>query len=655
MFLHEAMPLHAGEVQVRAAMHAPPDHNPTFVGLSPQLANHLQIAPLISIGTLDAEGRPWAALWGDGSRDLGRAIGEGLIGVRTAVPAKHDPVIEALMGKENVVRPTVGADGRPEPGKMIAGLTIDLETRKRVKLFGRMMAAGLGSKENDDESGNKSQAQSEIQLVVNIEQSLGNCPKYLNSKHIEPALSEPELIQNDELQLSPEARELLSRADLFFVSSVQGNKDMDLNHRGGPAGFLRAVPEIKTNPGAGTVLVWPEYSGNRLYQTLGNFATDPRAGLCVPDFTTGSVLYLTGTVEILRGADAESILPRTNLCVRFTTIAARFVARALPFRGIEGAASPYNPNVRYLTSEKTPLGAKSDTDNSSSLRATLLDQTILTPSISRFRFTLPDAAQVPSDAPGQYVTLDFSEHLDQGYSHMREDDPRSLNDDHIRTFTVSSAGAPTKVTVPSSDNALPPNEFEMTIKRVGTATDFLFRHGHSKDRGRLPPLELAIKGFGGDFRVQPQEAGKPVGFLAAGVGITPLLPVLSQITAKETWLNPENLRLLWTTRAEDLGLIEDTLTRHPSLSKSLTLFVTGLYKAGDVHTPVDESKAASAKAIERITSTGAKVHSRRLSQKDVEEWGSDGARLYLCTAPALRKQVLEWLPGREVIFEDFNF
>ena len=642
---------------MRAAMHAPPNGNPTFTGLSQQLAHHLQVAPLLGVGALDAEDRPWAALWGDGTRDLGRVIGNGLIGVRTAVPAKHDPVVKALLGNETVVRPTIGDNGQPEPGKMIAGLTIDLETRKRVKLFGRMMAGGLESKDNDDETAEKSPAQKEVQLVVNIEQSMGNCPKYLNSKHIEPASSEPELVFDSAKQLSSEARELLSRADQFFVASVQGNQDMDLNYRGGPAGFLRTVPEIKSNTDSGTVLVWPEYSGNRLYQTLGNFAADPRAGLCVPDFTTGSVLYLTGTVEVLVGPDAEALLPRTNLCVRFTTIAARFVAHALPFRGVEGDASPYNPNVRYLTSEKAPPGAST---RPSSMRATLLTQTAITPNISRFRFALADGAKVPPNAPGQYVTLDFSEHLDQGYSHMRDEDPRSLNDDHIRTFTVSSAVAPQGDSALLPANALCPNEFEITVKRVGSATEFLFRHGHNKDHGRLPPLELGVKGFGGEFFVQPHEAGETVGFLAAGVGITPLLPGLTPTTTedagqmKDTRLSPKNLRLLWTTRAEDLGLVEDLLSRHPSFASCLTLFVTALHKAGESESTSNKGNE-EARKIERITSAGAKVHTRRLLQQDLQEWSRDNARLFLCTAPALRKQVQEWLPGRDIAFEDFNF
>lgn len=197
------------------------------------------------------------------------------------------------------------------------------------------MAGVLGTR--DDEVTGQNVSIAEIQLVLKIEQSLGNCPKYLNSKHIEPAASNPVLV-SDSPQLPQKALDLLAKADLFFVSSAQHTTDMDTNHRGGPPGFLR----VESNEESGVVLCWPEYSGNRLYQTLGNFLVNPLAGLSVPDFETGDMLYMTGKTEVLVGKDAASVLPRSNLCVKLTVTAARFVTQALPFRGKPGERSPYS-------------------------------------------------------------------------------------------------------------------------------------------------------------------------------------------------------------------------------------------------------------------------------------------------------------------------
>lgn len=197
------------------------------------------------------------------------------------------------------------------------------------------MAGVLGTR--DDEVTGQNVSIAEIQLVLKIEQSLGNCPKYLNKKVIEPATSAPELV-SDSPQLPQQALDLLAKSDLFFVSSAQHNTDMDTNHRGGPPGFFR----VESNEESGAVLGWPEYSGNRLYQTLGNLAINPQAGICVPDFETGDMLYLTGKTEILVGKDAAAFLPRSNLCVKLTVTAARFVKQALPFRGKSGELSPYS-------------------------------------------------------------------------------------------------------------------------------------------------------------------------------------------------------------------------------------------------------------------------------------------------------------------------
>ena len=64
---------------------------------------------------------------------------------------------------------------------MVAGLAIDLGTRKRVKIYGRMVAGALGVRDMDDDGEDDGERrvdgleerQGEIQLVVKVDQSLG--------------------------------------------------------------------------------------------------------------------------------------------------------------------------------------------------------------------------------------------------------------------------------------------------------------------------------------------------------------------------------------------------------------------------------------------------------------------------------------------------
>lgn len=258
--LTKTVPWHEGEEKVQRLLQVPERDNPTTPYLSPGAGFLVQQAPLLALGTLDSEGRPWSTIWG-GTEGFAAPVAESSIGLRTQIDTKYDPVAQTLLGNwddqhDNYL------------GKMVSGLAIDLEHRKRVKLYGRMES---GSMSHTDPG--------QAQLVVHIEESMGNCPKYLNKKHIVPAKPDPILI-SDLPQLIPAAVELLARADTMFVSSSRGTINMDTNIRGGPPGFVR----VQSNESSGAVLVYPEYSGNRLYQTLGNLQNHTTGWLCCAGF-----------------------------------------------------------------------------------------------------------------------------------------------------------------------------------------------------------------------------------------------------------------------------------------------------------------------------------------------------------------------------------
>jgi hypothetical protein len=171
--------------------------NPTSYTLTPQAANLLQSAPLLAIGTLDSHLRPWTALWG-GESGFAKPLGGGVVGVRANVDAAFDPVVEAFIPKDKRKEgEVVRSEG---DGKIFAGLTINLMTRKRVKIAGRMIAGAVGA---EGETGIE-----ELQAAVKIEQSLGmfllsflsiqtqaniprELPKILESKRHSPSSCTP--------------------------------------------------------------------------------------------------------------------------------------------------------------------------------------------------------------------------------------------------------------------------------------------------------------------------------------------------------------------------------------------------------------------------------------------------------------------------------
>ncbi|OCT48502.1 oxidoreductase, FAD-binding family protein [Cladophialophora carrionii] len=623
MAFFQAAPWHEGEVAIHKRTRVSGYDNPTTPFLAPRYGNWIQRYPLMAIGTLDDDDRPWCTVWGSDQLPIAQPVAQSVMGVRTTVDASFDPVVQAIyQGKDDgeVIR----AEGK---ARLMAGLSIHLEERSRVKLAGQVIAGALTANElngarpdfTDDVKHGKS---GELQLVVKIDQSLGNCPKYLNKKHIVAHTPEPRLVSSS-THLSQKAIDLIHNADLFFIASAHKHEDMDCNHRGGPPGFIRVTQP--DNPDESSTIVWPEYSGNNLYQTLGNLEATPHAGLVIPDFETGDVLYVTGDTETLVGAAASKVIAKSNLAVSLKITGARFVENGLPFRGeftndAWQGRSPYNPRIRYLTTEKTD-GFGTTPGDSVSTTAKLLKKTKLTPTITRYRFALTDPAVFGPWKPGQYVAMDLSAELDMGYSHMRDDDPTSLNDDFIRTFTVSS--------IPQS-LGLHGEEFEVTVRNVGHVTGWL-------EWQREGMCEVGIRGFGGEFIFEPNKRNA---FVAAGIGITPLLGQMGSIDL-------ETFKMCWSVGIRDVGLPLDILTQYPKLKDSeTTIFLTG-----------DESVlAAGEKAkLQQLIDTGVKIQRRRMIKDDLTRWESQVDNWYLCTAPAMRKEVQDWLPGVVINFENFDY
>ncbi|KAJ4983679.1 oxidoreductase [Stagonosporopsis vannaccii] len=609
-----AMGWSEGEEKMHKLMRVPDQDNPTSTMLTPQASFMLQRAPLLAIGTLDAESRPWTTVWG-GAPGFSEPIGGDFVGTRTLVDSKYDPVVQSLIGgaeKGEMLQPK-------GDGKMLAGLAIDLVTRKRVKIAGKMAAGTV--REVDIETGDSGalpddvpKTQDQIQLVTKIEESMGNCPKYLNQYELKPALVTSKLLHEGP-GLSSEGRALIDKADMFFLSTATAN-DMDTNHRGGPPGFVRSISP--------TCIIYPEYSGNRLYQSLGNLQMNPRIGLTFPDYETGSVLYTTGEAEILVGNDAAQLLPGTNLAVKINLTSTKLISQGLPFRGTLklNGHSPYNPLLRTLTSEGNIKSRMSTAPTT----ARLVAKTPLTSTIARFTFEVPGGISYNA---GQWAAFSFKDELDTGYSHMRNDDPRSLNDDFVRTFTISS----TPSSAPKKEG-----QFDITIRRVGPVTDFLFAQNPRAG------FEVPLLGIGGEFTIMQPAVHEDAGerekgltpFIAGGVGITPLLGNIASLR-----INPQSFKLLWTVRTADSGLVLDTLTRYPQLAGVTDVFVTG--QTGDTESA----------EWEKVKGTGAGISFRRLAKSDLE--ALEAEKWYLCAGKPFRKQVLQWLEGREVAFEDFDY
>ncbi len=245
-------PFHTGEreAQARAGFRVP--SAPIRDALTAQHRDFYPLLPALLVATPDAAGAPSA-------------------GMLTGAPGFVSSPDPRLLR----VRPNHAAwDVELRPGAPVGILGIDLATRRRNRASGLAVAvAGHG-------------------FDLAIEQSYGNCPQYIQGRLVETDAATTATARTALSGLDDDARRMIAGADTFFVaSSSEAGTDgaPDVSHRGGPTGFVRV---------AGDRLRIPDYSGNRYFNTLGNFLLNPQAGLLFLDFTTGDALHLTGTVSV---------------------------------------------------------------------------------------------------------------------------------------------------------------------------------------------------------------------------------------------------------------------------------------------------------------------------------------------------------------------
>jgi hypothetical protein len=83
----------------------------------------------------------------------------------------------------------------------------------------------------------------------------------------------------------------------------------DVSHRGGRPGFVCVG-------GAGRSLIWPDYTGNALFNTLGNLMLKPEAALVFADFDSGDLLHVNGRATIRWDGAALAAVPGAERLLR---------------------------------------------------------------------------------------------------------------------------------------------------------------------------------------------------------------------------------------------------------------------------------------------------------------------------------------------------
>src|SRR5882757_8293582 len=242
--------------------------------------------PFMVVGLPDQDGHPWATTL-SGPPGFMHSVDENLLAIKAWLDP-GDPLHSCV-----------------RDGASIGGLGIELSTRRRNRVNGRIENCIIGEG-----------------FSIRVQQSFGNCPKYIQARNEQPRpRSTPVPKSRMASDLGDDEVSFIAGADTFFIASrsaqlnqKESSEGLDVSHRGGLPGFVQVVSRNE--------ICFPDFSGNLLFNTLGNLEADPRAGLLLIDFRSGGMLHIIGRTRILwdvaeamRSAGIERLIFLNIQCV----------------------------------------------------------------------------------------------------------------------------------------------------------------------------------------------------------------------------------------------------------------------------------------------------------------------------------------------------
>ncbi|KAJ7502454.1 hypothetical protein B0H11DRAFT_640201 [Mycena galericulata] len=641
---------HRGEHAIHQKLQTADDYSVSqlYMAISGDLpGEHAQFhstrLPFVPVTTLDAEGRPW------GSILAGKTGEPGFI----RAPTYNMLSIDAELWDGDPLVENSDLFGRGEP-MLVAGIGIEFPTRRRNKF------AGITSRLTKTDYA--------MQLDLRVNEALGNCPKYINVRDLVPHPQSAPRVEYQESHLSPDDRlpdaaiSFITDSDTVFLGttykayakdSMLFPSHLGMNQRGGRPGFIRVVPSD------GRTVVVPDFSGNRFMTSLGNIEATPFASLTFVDFVSGDILYLTGDAENLVGPDATKLMPFQKTLTTIFVTGYTFVRDALPVRqrgGTSPARSPYSPPIRLLAEEATV----SLLDTSQAATALLRRIDLHSSSIATFTWESSVELQIKS---GQAIIMDMSPLVGvPAYRHMAQSKPTLVNDDSIRTWTVSSSH-------PSSGT----RSYSLTMREKpgGAVTGPLFAIARKlaavkpEALADSRPLQLTVGiiGVTGDFVIPPASSPSMVSdadlgllvplaapsprkmlWVAGGIGVTPFLSLLKGIRDANNSTHWEIRFILATAEPEVLLPLIDGAFRECGPRVNLQLEV---FTKGNLVPEVNR----------RIM---LRSHRGRMPPDFFDPGELQGLEVYLCGSPNFEKAALEALANggfteNSVIREGFEY
>ena len=270
--------------------------------------------PYLIVGALDHEQQPWATIL---SGPHGFIDSPDPTSLRVAaLPFTGDPLAGQLL-----------------PGAPVGLLGFQAHTRRRNRANGTVGAANRAGFE------------------LQITESFGNCPKYIQAREAKPTAIGPEGMSVHASHLDETMHTLVANADTFFIASAhpeattdtsqKNDYGVDVSHRGGKPGFVKIM---QTAEGKDRLLV-PDFIGNFFFNTFGNIVLNPKVGLLFIDHAGHRLLHIAGQAElILDGPEIDAYVGAERL-LAITIDQVILRNNALPLDWSEAEISPFLENT----------------------------------------------------------------------------------------------------------------------------------------------------------------------------------------------------------------------------------------------------------------------------------------------------------------------
>jgi len=153
--------------------------------------------------------------------------------------------------------------------------------------------------------------------------------------------------------------ERIAETRSFYLATASADGQPYVQHRGGPAGFLKVLDE-KT-------LAFADFGGNKQYITVGNLGENAKAFIFIMDYVNLRRAKLWGTAKVVEGDDAllsqlsdPGYRGRPERAIVFTLEAwdlncPQHIPRMLPFDDVKDAIGRLQSRIADLEAENQRL------------------------------------------------------------------------------------------------------------------------------------------------------------------------------------------------------------------------------------------------------------------------------------------------------------